>query len=142
MQQGIWLKAAGVALVMVAASGAQAQNADWVPLGSLHDRIYAMYRPSLAPIDGGFLFGVLTDKDAAAEPDTLPDGKKYRSSFLTVEVNCADTTFRIPRAKFFSGTHATGDVVAEDQVPPGEGWAPAQPDTIGGAFVGVACPGK
>jgi hypothetical protein len=149
MQQSSWMKvavtSAGMALFVIAASaatGVVAQSTDWVPLGSLHDRVYVMNKPSLTAIPGGFMFGVITDKSETVEPDALPDGRKYRSSFLTVEVNCSEATFRIPRARFFSGSHATGDVIAEDQVPPGEGWAPAQPESIGAAFVSAACPGK
>jgi hypothetical protein len=142
MQQSIWIKPLGLALLAITAIAARAQSQDWLPLGAVHDRIYVMNKPSLTPIEGGFTFGVLTDKGEAAEADTLPGGKKYRSSFLTVEVNCAAATFRIPRARFFSGGQGTGNVVAEDQVPPGEGWAPAQPDTIGASFVAAGCPGK
>jgi len=140
MQQGFLVAVLALAANSVPAQ--EAQSSDWIPLGTLHERIYVMNKPSLRPIEGGFMYGVLTDKDDAAEADTLPDGKKFRSSFLTVEVNCSEVTFRIPRARFFSGGRATGEVVAEDELPPGEGWAPAQPDTIGAAFVAVACPGK
>ena len=143
--QSIALKSIAAAVVAAAATAgalAQSQAEEWVPLGSLHDRVYAMNKPSLTAIEGGFMFGVFTDKNEGAPPDELPDGRKYRSSFLTVEVNCGEHTFRIPRARFYSESKAAGQVVAEDQVPPGQGWAPAHPDTIGAACVAAACPQK
>ena len=127
------------ALVTGAAFHAAAQGDQWTPLGTVHDRIYAMNRPSLAPIDGGFAFGVFSDKAEAAPADPLPNGKAYRSSFLNVEVNCARKTFRIASARFFSESQARGAVVSEDSAAPGEGWAPAQPGTIGESFVAAAC---
>ena len=63
-------------------------------------------------------------------------------SFLNVEVNCAQKTFRIARARFFSESRASGSVVAEDQAAPGEGWAPAQPETLGAIFVEAGCGGS
>jgi len=118
---------------------AAAQSSEWVPLGTMHDRVYAMNKPSLEAIAGGFTFGVFTDKAQAAADDVLPNGKPYRSTFLTVEVNCSKNTFRIARARFFSESRAKGLVVAEDTAAPGEGWVPAQPETLGASFVGVAC---
>jgi hypothetical protein len=140
--QSIGLKSAAAGVLAAAAAGALAQAQEWLPLGTVHDRVYAMNKPSLTPIDGGFMFGVFTDKNEGAEPDPLPNGKSYRSSFLTVEVHCAEQTFRIARARFFAGGKASGEVVAEDNAPAGQGWTPGQPDTIGAAFVAVACPQK
>ena len=137
-----WIPFTGAALFLAAALPAltaTAQSSDWVPLGTLHDRVYAMSKPSLEPIEGGFTYGVFTDKNEAAADDVLPNGKSYRSSFLTVEVNCSKNTFRIARARFFSGSSARGTVVSEDAAAPGEGWVPAQPDTLGASFVAVAC---
>ncbi|HUR87512.1 MAG TPA: surface-adhesin E family protein [Ramlibacter sp.] len=121
---------------------AQAPGPNWVSLGSVHDRVYLMNRPSLSPIEGGFAFGVFTDKDEPAPADPLPNGKKYRSSFLNVEVNCGQKSFRIARARFFSDSRASGSVVAEDQARAGEGWAAAQPDSLGETFVKAGCAGS
>jgi hypothetical protein len=127
------------ALATLAAAGASAQDGDWVTLGEVHDRIYLMNRPSRTAIDGGFTYGVFTDKKDGAPADALPGGKTYRSSFLTVEVNCANRTYRIARARFYSDSKATGTVVSEDNVAPGEGWATAHEGTIGAVFVSAGC---
>ena len=126
----------------LAAAACCAHAQEWTPLGEVHERIYAMDRSSLTPIEGGFAFGVFSDKHEGAPPDTLPDGKPYRSSFIGVEVNCARNTFRIARARFFSESRAAGQVVSEDELAPGDGWAPAQPGTLGEIFVTAACPHK
>ena len=131
-----------LAIAGLAAAACCAQAQEWTPLGEVHDRMYAMDRSSLTPIDGGFAFGVFSDKHDGAPPDTLPNGKLYRSSFIGVEVNCDRNTFRIARARFFSQSRAAGEVVSEDEQPPGDGWAPAQPGTLGAIFVTAACPHK
>lgn len=133
--------AAGLAAYAVATL-AIAQTPDWVPLGLVNDRSYVMNRASLAPTDNGFTFAVFSDKAEGAAPDALADGRKYLSSFLAVEVNCTASLFRIARVRFFSGRRAQGEVVAEDGTPPGEGWAPASPQSLGGTFVAAACPSK
>ena len=120
-------------------TSARAQGNDWVTLAELHDRVYAMNKPSRTPIEGGFVFGVFTDKKDGAPADELPGGRKYRSSFLTVEVNCAAKSFRIARARFYAEGKAAGAVVAEENVPPGEGWATAHDGTIGAVFVSAGC---
>ncbi|HEY8049486.1 MAG TPA: surface-adhesin E family protein [Ramlibacter sp.] len=133
---------AKLALAGLAAAACCAHAQEWTPLGEVHDRMYALDRNSLTPIEGGFAFGVFSDKHEGAPPDTLPNGKAFRSSFLGVEVNCERNSFRVARARFFSESRAAGEVVAEDQLAPGDGWAPAQPGTLGGLFVAAACPRK